>query len=69
MARPKNTSFPFQPNMDDLQNDRGVQRGGLLHRMDTCCKHFTPEDKARVDQQIVEIAVQSALRKQQSGLA
>lgn len=67
MARPKNTSFPFQPNMDDCKMI--VESNGVVcYIMDTCCKHFTPEDKARVDQQIVEIAVQSALRRQQSGL-
>ncbi len=68
MARPRNTSFPFQPNMDDCKMI--VESNGVVcYIMDTCCKHFTPEDKARVDRQIVEIAVQSALRKQQAGLA
>ena len=68
MARPKNTSFPCQPNMDDCKMI--VESNGVVcYIMDTCCKHFTPEDKARVDQQIVEIAVQSALRRQRAGLA
>ena len=68
MARPKTTSFPFQPNMDDCKMI--VESNGVVcYIMDTCCKHFTPEDKARVDQQIVEIAVQSALRRQRAGLA
>ena len=68
MARPKNTSFPFQPNMDDCKMI--VESNGVVcYIMDTCCKHFTPEDKARVDRQIVEIAVQSALRRQRAGLA
>ena len=68
MARPKNTSFPFQPNMDDCKMI--VESNGVVcYIMDTCRKHFTPEDKARVDQQIVEIAVQSALRRQRAGLA
>ncbi len=68
MARPKHTSFPFQPNMDDCKMI--VESNGVVcYIMDTCCKHFTPEDKARVDQQIVEIAVQSALRRQRAGLA
>ena len=68
MARPQNTSFPFQPNMDDCKMI--VESNGVVcYIMDTCCKHFTPEDKARVDQQIVEIAVQSALRRQRAGLA
>lgn len=68
MARPRNTSFPFRPNMDDCKMI--VESNGVVcYIMDTCCKHFTPEDKARVDQQIVEIAVQSALRRQRTGLA
>ena len=68
MARPKNTSFPFQPNMDDCKMI--VESNGVVcYIMDTCCKHFTPEDTARVDQHIVEIGVQSALRRQRAGLA
>ena len=60
--------FPFVPNMEDckmvVQTD-----GAVCYIMDTCCRNFTAEDKARADRKIMEIALRAALRKQESGLA
>lgn len=66
MARLKNV--PFVPNMEDCKMIV-ESNGAVCYIMDTCCRNFTAEDKARADRQIVEIAMQSALRKQASGLA
>ena len=66
MARLKNV--PFVPNMADCRMT--VETDGVVcYIMDTCCRNFTAEDKARADRQIVEIAMRAALRKQASGLA
>ena len=66
MARLKDV--PIVPNMDDCKMI--VESNGVVcYIMDTCCKNFTAEDKAEADRKIIEIAVQSAMRKQASGLA
>lgn len=61
MARPKET-FPFVPNMEDCKMIVH-SHGATCYIMDTCCKHFTKEDKARADARILEIARNAALRK------
>lgn len=66
MARLKNV--PFVPNMADCRMTVETD-GAVCYIMDTCCRNFTSEDKARADRQIVEIAMRAALRKQASGLA
>ena len=66
MARLK--TVPFVPNMEDCKMIVETN-GAVCYIMDTCCRNFTAEDKARADRQIVEIAMQAALRKQASGLA
>ncbi|MDO5764723.1 MAG: hypothetical protein Q4P84_03340 [Elusimicrobiales bacterium] len=59
---------PFVPDMADCKMT--VETNGVVcYIMDTCCRNFTAEDKERVDRQIIEIAMRSALRKQASGLA
>ena len=66
MARLKNV--PFVPNMADCRMTVETD-GAVCYIMDTCCRNFTAEDKARADRKIVEIAMRAALRKQASGLA
>ena len=66
MARLKNV--PFVPNMEDCKMIVETN-GAVCYIMDTCCRNFTAEDNARADRQIVEIAMQAALRKQASGPA
>lgn len=66
MARLKNV--PFEPNMADCKMTVKTD-GAVCYIMDTCCRNFTAADKIRVDRQIVQIAMQSTLRKRESGLA
>lgn len=60
--------FPFTPDMAAckmvIQTD-----GAVCYIMDTCCRNFTKEDKARTDRQIIQIAMQAALKKNTGGLA
>lgn len=60
--------FPFTPDMTACKMVVRTD-GAVCYIMDTCCRNFTKEDKARVDRQIIEIAVQSAIRKNKGGLA
>ena len=62
------TNVPFVPNMDDCKMIVETD-GAVCYIMDTCCRNFTSEDKARTDRQIVALAMQSAMRKQTPGLA
>ena len=66
MARLKD--LPFVPNMEDckmvIESD-----GAICYIMDTCCRNMTREDKARIDQQIIQIALDSELRKRARGTA
>ena len=66
MARLKNV--PFVPNMEDCKMIVETN-GAVCYIMDTCCRNFTAEDKARADRQIVEIAMRSALRFSTSRIA
>lgn len=59
---------PFVPDMADCKMIVKTD-GAVCYIMDTCCRNFTAADKLRVDRQIVQIAMQSALRKRESGLA
>lgn len=43
--------------------------GATCYIMDTCCRDMTPEDKARIDREILRIALASELRKQARGSA
>ena len=57
--------FPYVPPMEDCR--RIVKtKGCTCFIMDTCCRDMTAEDKAAIDRQIVRIAMDAALRKQQA---
>ncbi len=60
--------FPFVPNMDDCK--MVVQaNGAVCYIMDTCCRNMTKEDKARADQEIVDIYLRSAIHRKTKGSA
>lgn len=57
--------FPYIPPMEDCRRIVKTE-GCTCFIMDTCCRDMTPEDKAAIDRQIVRIAMDAALRKQQA---
>ncbi len=59
---------PFVPDMADCKMVVKTESGAVCYIMDTCCKNFTKEDKLRADREIMRIAIQSAMRKRESGL-
>lgn len=64
----KHGKFPFVPNMDDCK--MVVQAtGAVCYIMDTCCRNMTQEDKARADQEIVDIYLRSVMRRKAKGSA
>lgn len=60
--------FPYVPDMADCKMTVETD-GAVCYIMDTFCRNFTAADKIRADRQIVQIAMQAALRKRESGLA
>lgn len=66
MARPE--KFPYVPNMDDCKMTVETE-GAVCYIMDTCCRQFTPADKAAADRKLMDLALRAALRKASSGLA
>ncbi|MET0018224.1 hypothetical protein [Oscillibacter sp.] len=61
-------AFPFVPNMDDCK--MVVQaNGAVCYIMDTHCRNMTREDKARADQEIVDIYLRAAMRRKAKGSA
>lgn len=59
MARP---GFPYVPNMEDCKQVTQTD-GCTCYIMDTVCRHTTAEEMAEIDRQIVQIAINAALRK------
>ena len=55
--------FPFEPPLEDLKMTVTTASGAKVFIYDTCCKNFTPEDKARIDKKIIQIYTESALKK------
>ena len=53
----------FVPNMDDCKMIVKCENGATCYIMDTCCKNFTEEDKKRVDEKILQIYLNSVMRK------
>ena len=59
----------FVPNMDDCKMIVKCENGAICYIMDTCCRNifqFTPpreEDKKRVDEKILQIYLNSVMRK------
>ena len=53
---------PFQPDMKDCKMVNKTPNG-TAYVMDTCCKNFTEEDRARFDAFILQLAVNAELRK------
>lgn len=64
----KRGPFPYVPNMEDCRKIVKTEHC-TCYIFDTYCKNMTPEDKAVIDQQIVQIAMNAALRKQDAGSA
>lgn len=64
MARLK--EYPFVPNMDDCRMTVTAE-GAVCYIMDTCCRNFTAADKEAVDRKIVQLAIQSALKREARG--
>ena len=64
----KRGPFPFVPKMEDCRRIVKTE-GCTCYIMDTICRNMTAEDKAEADRQIIQIAVNAALRKLDSGSA
>lgn len=60
--------YPFVPNMDDCRMTVETA-GAVCYIMDTCCRNFTPADKAATDRKLMDLALRAALRQASSGLA
>jgi len=67
-AMARRIEIPFEPDMADCKMVVKTKSGAICYIMDTCCKNFTKEDKLEADRAIMRIAIQSAMRKRESGL-
>lgn len=64
----KRGPFPYVPNMEDCRRIVKTE-GCTCYIMDTCCRNMTAEDKAAADRQIIQLAMNAALRKHNQGSA
>lgn len=53
----------MEHNPDDLRMAFRTEKGAYIEIYDTYCKHFTMEDKARVDAKINDILYRAELRR------
>lgn len=60
--------IPFVPNMDDCRMTVESD-GAVCYIMDTCCRDYTPADRAATDRKLMDLALRAALRRAVSGLA
>lgn len=54
--------FPFVPDMDDCKMIVHAD-GAVCYIMDTCCRDITKAEKEAIDRQIVQIYLNSEMRK------
>jgi len=55
-------TYPFKPNMADCK--MAIKSGeATCYIFDTCCKDFTPEKKQEADNRIMQIYIDSIMRK------
>lgn len=65
--KPQHT-YPYVPNMEDCRKITKT-KGCTCYIMDTICRNMTPEDKAAADKKILQIYINSLLKKEVSGPA